>query len=199
MIPIFRTQYNEDLFYSVYFMVFSVDLIITYRNVFARRRVEVRRREYSTYFIFIGVVFFTIFFSFYLGYYSYFTGIGELPEAFIYVGLALMMVGEGFRMWAILTLGKYFSPIVTVYSDQRVVSSGPYSLVRHPAYGGAIILLLGIALSLRSLFSLLLILVDIAVFNHRANLEEKLLIQSLGEEYLNYRRRVRRKFIPYVL
>ena len=156
------------------------------------------RREFSTYFVFVGLVFLTIFLSFYFGYLSYFTGIGELPMVFIYAGLALMVIGEGFRAWAILTLDKYFSPIVTVYSDQRVVTRGPYRLVRHPAYGGAIIVLLGIALSLRSLFSLL-IPIDIVFFNHRANLEERLLIQSLGEEYLNYRRRVRKKFIPYVL
>ncbi|BAB66228.1 methyltransferase family protein [Sulfurisphaera tokodaii] len=198
MIPIFETQYNEELFYSVYFIVFSVDFIIAYRNMWVRRRAEVREREFSTFFIFIGALFFTIFFSFFFGYYSYFSGIGELPEAFIYIGLVFMIAGESFRIWAILTLGKYFSPVVTVYSDQRVISWGPYSLVRHPAYGGAIILLLGVALSLRSLFSLPLVLVDIAVYNYRANLEERLLIQNLGEEYLDYKKRVKKKIIPYV-
>ncbi|QIW24109.1 isoprenylcysteine carboxylmethyltransferase family protein [Sulfolobus sp. S-194] len=199
MIPIFETQYNEDLFYAVYFIVFSVDLIIGYGIMLMRRRAEVRKREFSTFLIFIGALFFTIFFSFFFGYYSYFSGIGELPEVFIYIGLILMIAGESFRLSAILTLGKYFSPIVTVYSDQRVISWGPYNLVRHPAYGGAIILLLGVALSLRSLFSLSLILIDITVYNYRANLEERLLTQNLGEEYLNYKKRVKKKFIPYVL
>ncbi|WP_054837286.1 methyltransferase family protein [Metallosphaera hakonensis] len=144
------------------------------------------------------MIFLAVFFSYFFGYYSYFSGVGELPLGFTYVGIFLMMVGEAFRMWGIITLGKFFSPVVTIYSDQRVVTKGPYRLVRHPAYGGAIITLLGVALSLRSVFSPLIILAVIASYNYRANLEEKLLLESEGEEYANYRRKVRKKFIPYL-
>lgn len=142
---------------------------------------------------------FAIFLSFFFGYYSYYTGMGELPLPSIYVGEVLMITGEAFRLWGVFTLGKYFSPIVTIYSDHRVVDKGPYKLVGHPAYGGAIITILGVSIALRSIFSLISVLIIAQIYNYRANLEERLLIKNLGEEYEEYKRRVRRKFVPYLL
>ncbi|BCU66780.1 isoprenylcysteine carboxyl methyltransferase [Sulfolobales archaeon HS-7] len=198
MIPIFQSYFNEDVFYLVYIVVFGTDLIVTYGIRLMRRKAGVKKVEYSTFFLFIGTLFLIIFLSYLFGYYSYFTGVGELPLEFLYVGIFLMIVGEAFRMWGILTLGKYFSPVVTVYSDHRVITQGPYKLVRHPAYGGTIILLLGVTLSLRSIISLLSILIVVALYNYRANLEESLLTENLGEEYVNYKIKVRKKFIPYL-
>lgn len=96
-------------------------------------------------------------------------------------------------------MGKHFSPIVTIYSNHRVVDKGPYKLVRHPAYGGAIITILGVSIALRSIFSLISVLIIAQIYNYRENLEERLLIKNLGEEYEEYKRRVRKKFIPYLL
>jgi protein-S-isoprenylcysteine O-methyltransferase Ste14 len=51
---------------------------------------------------------------------------GELPLPSIYVGEILMIAGEAFRLWGVFTLGKHFSPIVTIYSYHRVVGKGHY-------------------------------------------------------------------------
>ena len=88
VVPVFGTWYNEVLFYAVYFVVFFTDLVLAYRNVFTRRKVEVLKRGFSTYFIFVGLVFLTVFLSFYFGYLSYFTGVSELLVVFVYVGLS---------------------------------------------------------------------------------------------------------------
>jgi Putative protein-S-isoprenylcysteine methyltransferase len=98
---------------------------------------------------------------------------GELPLPSIYVGEILMIAGEAFRLWGVFTLGKHFSPIVTIYSYHRVVGKGHYKLVRHPAYGGAIITILGVSIALRSIFSLISVLIIAQIYNYMANLEEE--------------------------
>lgn len=197
MIPIFVTRENEVVFNTLFFTLYGIDFALTYLVPLVKRRLRFKKDK--TYIVLFVTLFFTIFFSFFFGYLSYYAGIGVLPLPFLYVGLALFVAGELFRFWAIMTLGKYFSPIVTVFPDQKVVTWGPYRLVRHPAYGGAIISFLGIALATRSVFSLPLVLVDAAMYNNRANVEEKLLIESLGDEYIKYKSKVKKKFIPFIL
>jgi protein-S-isoprenylcysteine O-methyltransferase Ste14 len=65
-------------------------------------------------------------------------------------GLALLLVGVGFRLWAILALGHYYSRRVRLLDEHRVVAAGPYRLVRHPAYLGTLIGHLGFAIAFGS-------------------------------------------------
>jgi protein-S-isoprenylcysteine O-methyltransferase Ste14 len=58
-----------------------------------------------------------------------------------------MLAGIALRQWSIRVLGRFFSTTVQVTSDQRIVTNGPYSVVRHPAYSGALLTLLGLGLS----------------------------------------------------
>jgi len=71
------------------------------------------------------------------------TGGGVLTGA---IGLALLVVGCGFRLGAIVTLGRFYSRRVRLLEDHRVVSTGPYRVVRHPAYLGTLVGHLGFAL-----------------------------------------------------
>jgi len=48
------------------------------------------------------------------------------------IGLMLIWVGIGLRLWAVRTLGHYFTRVVMVKAGQRVVSGGPYRVIRHP-------------------------------------------------------------------
>ena len=122
MIPIFADELNEIVFYTVFFVFYGADMVMTYGIPLIRGRREVRKRERKSFFIFFATIYFTVSFSFFFGYFSYYTGIGELPLPFLYVGTSLVIVGESFRLWAILTLDRYFSPVVTVYSDHMVVT-----------------------------------------------------------------------------
>jgi len=55
------------------------------------------------------------------------------------LGLVIFVSGAAFRLWAIRTLGRYYSHIVREVEDHQIIQSGPYQLVRHPAYLGMII------------------------------------------------------------
>jgi isoprenylcysteine carboxyl methyltransferase (ICMT) family protein YpbQ len=59
-------------------------------------------------------------------------------------GVALLAAGIGLRAWAFKTLGRYFTFTVMVSSDQPVITSGPYRLLRHPSYTGILLASAGV-------------------------------------------------------
>ena len=68
------------------------------------------------------------------------------PEFVSAVGLVLLVGGCGLRLVAIVTLGRFYSRRVRLLDGHRVVSTGPYRVVRHPAYLGTLAGHLGFAL-----------------------------------------------------
>ena len=109
------------------------------------------------------------------------------------VGLAILVAGASFRIWAIVTLGRFFTPIVTIQEGHRLVERGPYRIVRHPSYTGGLIGFLGLGIALGSwlsvLAAVLLPLVGVLV---RIHVEEAALIDGLGDEYREYAARTKR-------
>jgi protein-S-isoprenylcysteine O-methyltransferase len=79
-------------------------------------------------------------------------GFGLLPDWIYVIGIAVMFAGIVFRQWAIAVLGRYFSSVIGVQTEQKVVESGPYRLIRHPSYTGVLIFYAGLGLALQSLF-----------------------------------------------
>ena len=72
------------------------------------------------------------------------------------IGLALLVFGSGIVTWA-LAVNAFFEPTVRIQRerDQKVCAAGPYQLVRHPGYVGAITATVGIPLLLGSRWCLL--------------------------------------------
>lgn len=103
------------------------------------------------------------------------------------IGLVLMAVGIATRWWAIIVLGRFFTPDVRIQSDQTVVDSGPYRWVRHPSYSGLIICFVGLGLALSNWLSLaVLLVVPSAGLAVRMRTEERALLASLGEPYRQF-------------
>jgi protein-S-isoprenylcysteine O-methyltransferase Ste14 len=103
------------------------------------------------------------------------------------LGLVLMAAGIAIRWWAIIVLGRFFTPDVRVQSDQTVVDRGPYRWVRHPSYSGLIICFAGLGLALSNWLSLaVLVVVPTAGLAVRINAEERALLASLGEPYRQF-------------
>ena len=126
------------------------------------------------------------------------SGIAILPKESVYLGLVMMVSGIGFRLWAVATLRSFFTYTVQIKAGHRVVQTGPYRYVRHPAYAGTLLTLVGVGFSLQSWGAVLLIAVVFSlVFGYRIRVEERALVDSLGEEYLSYSKRVKR-LIPFL-
>lgn len=73
------------------------------------------------------------------------------------LGLTIYLLGVGFRLWAIRTLGRFYSHRVRQQEEHQVVSSGPYTLLRHPAYTGMLSAHLGFLLVFFNLWAALLL------------------------------------------
>jgi protein-S-isoprenylcysteine O-methyltransferase Ste14 len=121
-----------------------------------------------------------------------------LPAVWVVAGLAVGWAGFLLRLWAELTLGRFFTLRVRVAADQPVVTTGPYRLVRHPAYLGILAVLFGLGLALGSLASALLMLaLPAAGLARRIAVEEAALRDALGAPYVAYCRG-RARLIPGV-
>lgn len=94
---------------------------------------------------------------------------------FTIIGAALVIAGITIRGIGIKTLGKYFSRDVETWDDHKIVRTGIYKYIRHPAYAGNILQIIGFPLILNSYFSLILSLITIYGFIWRIRVEESFL------------------------
>ena len=76
----------------------------------------------------------------------WFQSVWQVLNVAHFVGLSLFMFGGLYRLWAISTLGRYYSHRVRTLSQHQIVASGPYRFTRHPAYAGMIIANAGISI-----------------------------------------------------
>jgi protein-S-isoprenylcysteine O-methyltransferase Ste14 len=91
----------------------------------------------------------------------------------------------------------FASATIEVDTGQKVVSTGPYSVVRHPMYSGALIMLFGVPIALGSWWGLLMVIPITIVIIWRLLEEEKFLAQSLPG-YSEYRTKVTYRLVPLV-
>jgi protein-S-isoprenylcysteine O-methyltransferase Ste14 len=87
------------------------------------------------------------------------------------------------------------SEIVFEGSEPRIVDTGPYARVRHPMYLGMVLIHVGIWVTTLSLLSLIPLITVFIGYNYLASDEERRLKAKFGNEYLAYKKRVR-KWIP---
>jgi protein-S-isoprenylcysteine O-methyltransferase Ste14 len=108
-------------------------------------------------------------------------------------GIALMWAGLVLRVWAVRTLGRFFTVEVSVESDQSLVDTGPYARLRHPSYSGLLVVYLGLGLALDSYLSVAAaVLLPLAAIVNRIRHEERLLVSELGRPYREYTERTDR-------
>jgi len=109
-----------------------------------------------------------------------------------WLGVLLFAFGGALRLWPVFVLGNRFSGLVAIQRGHRLVTDGPYSIVRHPSYAGLLICSLGWALVFRSGAGVLLVLLLIPPLIARMNAEEALLRDNFGAAYEAYRARTAR-------
>ncbi|MBR7078662.1 MAG: isoprenylcysteine carboxylmethyltransferase family protein [Clostridia bacterium] len=114
--------------------------------------------------------------------------------SFVAAGLFL----AGYVLYAeVLRENVYLSRTVEVQENQKVIDTGLYGVVRHPMYMSTLVLFLSMPLVLGSLFSLAIMLGYIPIIALRIKNEEKVLEEGL-EGYTEYKKKVRKKVIPFV-
>jgi len=103
--------------------------------------------------------------------------IALLPEWTFYPGIALMIAGVFVRLWSVAILGRFFSMLVSVQEGQPIIRDGPCRYIRHPSYTGAILVLIGLGLAIRSWGAVfILVWISGTVYGYRIRVEEKALV-----------------------
>ena len=113
-------------------------------------------------------------------------------------GAVLALTGALFAAWGKARLGHLFSPQLGVQEGHRLVTSGPYAVVRHPIYLGLIDFTIGSALYWNDVSLLGVALLFVIWFIAQIRIEERLFSMHFGSEWEDYRARTPALF-PRVL
>lgn len=114
-----------------------------------------------------------------------------------WLGIALFAVGLALNTWAMRALHGLYTIRLSVQEGHRLVTDGPYRVVRHPGYLGFILAFPGMGLALGSLAILLFALLVIGWIIGRIRDEEAMLVAEFGDEYRAYQGRTKR-LIPFL-
>ena len=111
-------------------------------------------------------------------------------------GVLLFAAGVALALAGTVSLGRNLTPLPHPKKDARLVVTGAFRLVRHPIYGGIILMAYGFALFRHAPLTLGYATVLFVFFDVKSRREERLLAAKFPG-YADYRRRVR-KLIPFL-
>lgn len=125
-------------------------------------------------------------------------GWSAVPVGLTVTGLALVATGFALVGWTLLT-NPFASSAVRVQHEreQRVISNGPYAIVRHPMYLAVVFVCLGAGPALASWYASPVLLLVVAIFVRRTLFEDAMLHRELAG-YAQYARKVRWRVVPGV-
>lgn len=123
-------------------------------------------------------------------------GWSSVPPVIVLAADVVFVLGY----WVIfrtLLENSFASSIIEVRQGQRVISTGPYAVVRHPMYAGALLMFLATPIALGSWWGLLVLILAIAGIASRLLDEERFLVRDLPG-YEDYRRTTPYRLVPLV-
>ena len=128
------------------------------------------------------------------------TKIGRIYDwdAFFAIGMTLFVIGLIIRIHSVLTLKQYFTYSVAKVENHKIIETGLYKFIRHPGYLGQLLIFIGISTSISNWLSILAMIVPITLgYLYRIKVEERFMLEQLGEGYLYYQERTKR-LIPMI-
>jgi protein-S-isoprenylcysteine O-methyltransferase Ste14 len=128
------------------------------------------------------------------------TKIGRINawNTFFAIGMALFVIGLMIRIHSLLTLKQYFTYSVAKVENHKIIETGLYKFIRHPGYLGQLIIFIGISTSMSNWLAILAMMIPVTIgYLYRISVEERFMIEQMGEDYLNYQKRTKR-LIPMI-
>ena len=166
--------------------------VLTELWVFSRdqRAASGENRDAGSRVLLVGAIFLGACLAFFLAGQDGGWRIAGPPAVVFWTGIVLLWTGVGLRIWAVLTLGRFFRTVVMLQDGHQLVTSGPYRVLRNPAYLGTLLTLLGLGVALGSWPSTLAAggaaLLGYAL---RIPVEERALEARFGEAYALWAKR----------
>lgn len=126
-------------------------------------------------------------------------GIASISTLMIYrwIGVILFSMGIGLVFWSGLALGKLYSADVTLQDNHKLITDGPYKLIRHPRYSGGILLGFGLGLVFNTWIGVIGSLIFIPIILFRIKDEEILMEEAFSENWQEYYQKTKR-LIPFI-
>jgi len=114
------------------------------------------------------------------------------------VGLVLCVAGYLLMAWALITLGRNYQLGGSApRPEDKMISDGPYSLIRHPMYTAALSISLGLAFLIQSGAFIGVFFIYLALITPLIVMEENVLRKTYDEQYRVYQQKTR-KLIPFI-
>ncbi len=159
------------------------------------RRLKYKEKEAEQKII-IKIATLIFFIGFLVPGFDYRYGWSNVPIFLVILSNILIFLGY-ILIFFVFRENSYTSRIVEVYKKQKVITTGPYSVVRHPMYTGIILMYISIPTALSSYWALIFFVPVVAVIIPRIFNEEKVLLKGL-KGYKEYTKKVKYRLIPYV-
>lgn len=102
------------------------------------------------------------------------------------IGLLLFNAGVGLRCWALRELAEFYRADLAIFTEHRVISSGPYALIRHPLHFGTDLQIIGMGFFAPLWLALPAIGISLWLTVRRNRAEDRLLLEHLGAAYRYY-------------
>jgi protein-S-isoprenylcysteine O-methyltransferase Ste14 len=113
------------------------------------------------------------------------------------IGLAVFLLGLALAIWARVYIGRNWGMPMSQKVDPELVTTGPYSSIRHPIYSGLILAMIGTTIAV-SLYGLGAVVLLGAYFIYSAIVEERTMTRLFPGSYPEYKRSTKR-LIPFIL
>jgi protein-S-isoprenylcysteine O-methyltransferase Ste14 len=143
--------------------------------------------------LFAGIVVVVVIYSFVPGAYQYLMPIHWLERTWIEVtGIALLFVSLLWTIAAQAQMGNSWRIGIDTEHRTELVREGVFKISRNPIFVGMMVTLLGLFLVVPNVGTLVTLLVGIILVGIQVRLEEEYLARTHGDDYIKYRRNVRR-------
>jgi protein-S-isoprenylcysteine O-methyltransferase Ste14 len=190
---------NEEMPFRIVFWVFLLFVIVFNRIIPAFRakkseekilpNIKAIKNEGKTTF-FLRIILFVLFLAFLIFYSIYppfmYLIHFDFPIWLRWLGTLFAFIGVVFWIYSQVVLDMYWSPQLQVQKEHKIITSGPYRVIRHPIYSAMFIWLIGLALFTANMVFALLALLTIIGLILRVPKEEKMMIEQFGDEYKKY-------------
>jgi protein-S-isoprenylcysteine O-methyltransferase Ste14 len=174
------------IFFVLYYLLKN-DPALLQRRMRMREKESVQRRI-----IVLSLVYFLVAFT--LPGLDVRFGWSKVPSWVSLVADVLVLIGYMTFVW-VLTINSYLSRVVEVEAGQKVVSSGPYAIVRHPMYAGISLMYVATPVALGSFWALIPAIFIVPLLVARLRNEEQVLLRDLPG-YAEYTQKVKYRLLP---
>ena len=180
--------------YLLISLIYIIYLGIKNVNFLESRLINLEKNKYQRKLVFIGSIIFLI--SLFATGVSYYFDFLILSEYRYITSLILLILGL-LVYFSVINVNKYASSSINNNVEHQIVTTGIYSLIRHPLYLGSSLLYLSFGLALGSICGLISMVLLIPILILRVKNEEKVLINS-SKEYSEYMNKVKYRIIPFI-